>query len=751
MDRARQALASAVDAIAETTVAPSFSRVGIGTRRRLEGWVDPPRMDGRVALVTGATSGIGLAAAMALAGLGAEVHLVGRDPTRGATAFDLVEACGPGRARLHLVDLSDPTAVAAFGRDLADRVVRLDALVHNAGALTRTYQTTSEGVERTLATHVLGPYLLTAALAPLLFAPARGTDEAIGTPATIVTMSSGGMYSQPFDLAALEAGPGGYDGVVAYARAKRAQLVLAQAWASRFAPVPVASYAAHPGWVDTPGLAEGLPRFARLMRPLLRTPAEGADTAVWLAAGGPTVAARAAGTEPITSGFFHDRHPRSDHRFPVTHPSGPGDPERLLAWCASAHRHRDARARSQAMSDPVIGAGRSGGGSSTAPMSRIAIAGASGYVGRLLATRLAGAGHQVSALGRQPQTLPSGARICPVTVDVADAESTAHALAGADAAYYLVHAMAGGDGFEARDRELAEAFGAAARSAGVGRIIYLGALGHGDLSAHLVSRQQVGEVLAASGVPVVELRAAVILGAGSISYEMLRSLTERLPVMVCPRWITTRLQPLAERDLLDYLAGSLVAPPGIYEIGTPDVTDYGTMMRTYAEARGLRPRRIFTVPFVTPSLSARWVDLVSPVDRRISHALIESLVNEVLVHDPARTFDAFGITPLPVGEAVRRAISDEGDRVSAGLLDRSQPLGTGVYIMRSAARLEPDRVAAAQADLAQVGGNLAWYGVAWAWALRVVLGRLFGEKLRTQRPDVVGPGRARRLVAGGAG
>ena len=189
--------------------------------------------------------------------------------------------------------------------------------------------------------------------------------------------------------------------------------------------------------------------------------------------------------------------------------------------------------------------------------------------------------------------------------------------------------MAGGTGFEARDRELAEAFGRAATSAGVGRIIYLGALGRGDLSTHLVSRQEVGAVLAASGVPVVELRAAVILGAGSISYEMLRSLTERLPVMVCPRWITTRLQPLAESDLLDYLAGSLVAPPGIYEIGTPDVTDYGAMMRSYAEARGLRPRRIFTVPFVTPSLSARWVDLVSPVDRRISHALIESLVNEV--------------------------------------------------------------------------------------------------------------------------
>jgi NAD(P)-dependent dehydrogenase (short-subunit alcohol dehydrogenase family) len=207
--------------------------------------------------------------------------------------------------------------------------------VHNAGALTPTYQTTAEGVERTVATQVLGPYLLTAALAPLLFSSAGGSADGSSVPPTIVTMSSGGMYSQRFDLGTLETGPDGYDGVVAYAKAKRAQLVLADAWADRFAPVPVASYAMHPGWVDTPGLAQGLPKFRTLMRPLLRTPTEGADTAVWLAAGGPTVAARAAGVEPITRGFFHDRHPRSDHRFPVTHPSGPGDPERLLDWCAA--------------------------------------------------------------------------------------------------------------------------------------------------------------------------------------------------------------------------------------------------------------------------------------------------------------------------------------------------------------------------------------------------------------------------------
>jgi dehydrogenase/reductase SDR family member 12 len=330
----RHALARGIDAVLETTVAPGFSRIGIELRRRLEEWGDPPPMEGRVALVTGATSGIGLATAMALARLGAEVHLVGRDPDRGAAALRAAEAASPGRAHLHLIDLSDASAVAAFGVSLGDTTARLDALVHNAGALTRTYQTTLDGVERTLATHVLGPYLLTAALAPLLFSPPLGLENDRVRPPTIVTVSSGGMYSQRFDLGALEADPAGYDGVVAYAKAKRAQLILADAWATRFAPAGVASYSMHPGWVDTPGLAEGLPRFRTLVRPLLRTPAEGADTAMWLAAGGFTAEAPP-GTRPVMTGFFHDRRPRSDHRFPMTHPSGPGDPEGLLAWCAT--------------------------------------------------------------------------------------------------------------------------------------------------------------------------------------------------------------------------------------------------------------------------------------------------------------------------------------------------------------------------------------------------------------------------------
>ena len=322
----RSPIARAVDALAEMTVVPSFSRVGIALRRRLEVWREPPPMDGQVVVLTGGTSGIGLAAATAMARLGAAVHLVGRDPERARRARSAVEAAGGATVHVDLVDLADCDAVVGLGRSLAERDDRINALVHNAGSLSRAYKATPAGVELTVATQVLGPYVLTATLAPLLWK---------SSPAPIVTVSSGGMYTQRFDLEHLEMGAVDYDGVVAYARCKRAEVILADAWARRFGAAGVVSYAMHPGWVNTPGLKAGLPRFEAFWRPLLRSPDQGADTVVWLASGGPASKAGALGLETPSSGFFHDRARRRDHRFPVTRPTRPGDGEALLAWCAA--------------------------------------------------------------------------------------------------------------------------------------------------------------------------------------------------------------------------------------------------------------------------------------------------------------------------------------------------------------------------------------------------------------------------------
>jgi hypothetical protein len=229
------------------------------------------------------------------------------------------------------------------------------------------------------------------------------------------------------------------------------------------------------------------------------------------------------------------------------------------------------------------------------------------------------------------------------------------------------------------DLRLATAFGRAAARAGVARIVYLGALGSAPNSAHLSSRQEVGAALAAAGVGVVELRAAVVFGSGSISFEMLRCLTERLPAMVCPRWVRTRIQPIGLDDLLEYLEQSLSVPPDVYEIGGADVTTYREMISEYARVRGLRPRRIIDIPWLTPHLSSYWVDLVTPVDRAVSHALIASLVTEVIVVDPDPARRSFSVHPMGVEQALARALDDQDKEVTSSLLSRSQGLHDGVH------------------------------------------------------------------------
>ncbi len=367
-----------------------------------------------------------------------------------------------------------------------------------------------------------------------------------------------------------------------------------------------------------------------------------------------------------------------------------------------------------------------------------AVAGASGFVGRRLVERLAGDGHRVRALARRPGGLPSDPLVEPLPVDVGDTEAAARALAGVDTAYYLVHAMADGAQFAERDRATARAFAGAAARSGVRRIIYVGALGHdGAESDHLASRHEVGEILRGSGVPVVELRAAVVIGSGSISYEMLRYLTERLPVMVCPRWVRTHLQPVAESDLVEGLLRAQEAEPGIYELGTPDVTTYLEMMRAYARARGLPRRRIVTIPLLTPALSAHWVDLVTPVDRAVSHALVESLRHDVVVHRTEASARALGIEPLTVSDAIARAIDEQARAVPAGLFERPVGLSEGVYTMRARTSVSPEEGDAVREDLPRAGADLDWYGVRWAWRLRVLLGRMLHEDLTLERPGTM--------------
>jgi hypothetical protein len=272
---------------------------------------------------------------------------------------------------------------------------------------------------------------------------------------------------------------------------------------------------------------------------------------------------------------------------------------------------------------------------------------------------------------------------------------------------------------------------------GVRRIVYLGGLGHDPSSEHLASRQEVGIALASGTVPVVELRAAVVLGAGSISFEMLRYLTERLPFMVCPRWVRTAIQPIASSDIIRYLIAAIDVEPGVYEVGGADVTSYREMISAYALARGLRRRHIVDVPYLTPRLSSYWLDLVTPVDRRVSHALIESLGTEVVVQNQDRTDSAFGIKPMGLGDALKAALDDQANTLDHDLLSGEDGLRDGVYTVRVTAPLPVGARADFDADLARIGGSYRWYGLPLAWKVRALLGRLAKEEWTLSRPPKV--------------
>jgi uncharacterized protein YbjT (DUF2867 family) len=304
---------------------------------------------------------------------------------------------------------------------------------------------------------------------------------------------------------------------------------------------------------------------------------------------------------------------------------------------------------------------------------RVLILGATGFVGKRLVEDLCGKKVSLRLLVRTPSKIAGNLRENPyveiVAGDLLTKEGLAEALQGVEAAFYLVHSMGGRSLFRnmeyaEKDKRAARNFVAAAEAAGLKRVIYLGALGEAgrDLSEHLQSRAQVAEILSSSRiVSATVLRGAIIIGAGGASFEMLRYLVERLPVMACPKWIDTRIQPIAIRDVVAYLSGCLfnVETAGrTFDIGGPEVLTYREMMQQYASVRGLFPRLIFRVPLLTPLLSAYWVDLVTPIPSGVAHPLIEGLKNEVICRN--REIDAYiPLEPTPFKEAVRIAMSEE--------------------------------------------------------------------------------------------
>ncbi|HWC10999.1 MAG TPA: NAD(P)H-binding protein [Acidimicrobiales bacterium] len=282
---------------------------------------------------------------------------------------------------------------------------------------------------------------------------------------------------------------------------------------------------------------------------------------------------------------------------------------------------------------------------------RILVTGATGFVGRALTAALEEAGHEVVAGTRRPERY--GGTGAPVALDVGDRASVEAALDGCDAAYYLVHSMEGPD-FAARDRAAATAFAEAAASAGL-RVVYLGGLGPEDNpSAHLRSRHEVGRVLR-ERADAVELRAAMVIGKGGASFEIMRQLVERLPVMVCPRWVTTRSQPTALGDTVRYLVAALDIPAGCYDVGGPDILTYEEMLRRFAILTG-RKRVILKVPVLTPTLSAHWIGLVTDQPASIGRPLAEGLAAE-LVADDERIRSLVPFELMGFDEAVRRALS----------------------------------------------------------------------------------------------
>ena len=410
---------------------------------------------------------------------------------------------------------------------------------------------------------------------------------------------------------------------------------------------------------------------------------------------------------------------------------------------------------------------------------RILLTGATGYVGGCLLDELQRRGRDVRCMARRPEKLAgrTGPRTEVVAGDASQAVDLARACAGVDVAYWLVHSMESGVDFERADRLAAERFAAAAAAAGVRRIIYLGGLGADDdrLSAHLRSRHEVGAILRASGLDVIEFRASIVIGAGSFSFDLVRTLVERLPVMICPAWLATATQPIAIADVVDYLAAAIDLPPGgarIFEIGGPDRVSYGAIMREYARQRGLT-RLMIPVPVLTPRLSSLWLKLVTPRYSKMGRKLIDGLKNPTVVTSAAADRE-FTIRPRDLTSAVREAVYHEDQEFAgkrwadfADLEELPRRYGgatEGTRLVDHRHAVVAVTPARAFAAIERIGGGHGWYACDWLWTLRGWLDRLLGgpgmsrgrrdpdrlrvgETLDCWRVEVCEPPRRLRLAA----
>ena len=376
-------------------------------------------------------------------------------------------------------------------------------------------------------------------------------------------------------------------------------------------------------------------------------------------------------------------------------------------------------------------------------MGKTLVTGATGYIGGRLIPRLLAEGEQLRCLVRnrlhaEGKSWADDAEV--VEGDVLKPETLSELFTGVDVAYYLIHSMSSREGFEERDKRAATNFAEAARAAGVEHIVYLGGLGNAQqtMSRHLRSRQETGKFLAAAGVPVTEFRAAIIVGSGSISFEMIRYLTERLPAMITPKWVDTRVQPIAIRNVLAYLLASRRRVPAghhIVEIGGPEVLSYRDLMMTYAEVRGLR-RTMIPVPVLSPRLSSYWVNLITPIPGAIATPLVEGLTTEVVVHHPEAA-QAYDVELIPYRRAVELALDRAKDGSVETLWSESfyEPTLTGEpeQLVDTEGLLLDKRVAqfavspaSAFAAITRIGGEEGWYTFNWLWELRGLIDRLFG-------------------------